>query len=317
MATLPHTSPGTWPQPATVEELGATALSSCVAAAGRYATLAKEMERHGQNELAAVFEQLVIEQKALERAILSQGVLPREGATHADASAWAGLEDVSDRDEEAQNPHLSTPYKARAFAVRNAERAFRFYSYIAATAASNAMRNLAEWLATEELAEAEQQRVRRRRAYHARRAGGDAAPPPNPRQINSLANLLAAAMVVERRVSRHIAGAMAAGADLLSLADQMRRHVDDLARARNACSDPGPPAAWETAPLTEVGTPEKVGDAKTRSREIRLALTESERAFAFYNTVVSTTSNETVMLEAQRLSQNILQVISTLSTYKA
>jgi len=292
-------------------------LASCAAAAGRYAALAEDMGRHGQSELAAVFGQLAIEQEALERAILGRGARAREGTVQAGPAAWAGPEGAGDRDEEAQNPHLSTPYKALAFAVRNAEHAFHFYSYVTATATSDAMRAMAEWLALKELAQAARLRRRRRQVYHARRVAGGAAPSPNPRQINSLADLLTAAIVMERQVFRHLAGAVAAGADLLSLADQVRRHVDDLARAWNACSDPGPFAAREIANLAELATPEKDDDEEAVYREIDLALAASERAFAFYNTVVSTTSNETVMLEAQRLSQNILKVISTLRSYEA
>ncbi len=281
MPTRPHTLSRTWPEPATVEELGATALASCAGAAGRYTALAEEMERHGQRELAAAFEQLARDQKALEQAILDRGARPREGAVHAGPAAWAGTEDADGHDEEALNPHLSTPYKALAFAVRNAEQAFRFYSYVTATAGGDAMRVLAEWLAKEELAQAARLRRRRRRAYHARRAAGGTARAPNPRHVDSLADLLAAAAAMERRISDHLAKAAAAAAAL---------------------------AGFET--------PGKDGDEETLSRETRLALAQGERAFAFYSAVVDTASDEAVMLEAQRLSQDALRVISTLRTTK-
>jgi hypothetical protein len=292
-------------------------LASCAAAAGRYAALAEDMESHGQSELAAVFEQLAIEQKALKRAVLSRSAWVGEGAVQAGPAAWAGPEGAGDRDEEAQNPNLSTPYKALAFAVRNTEHAFRFYSYVAATATSDAMCALAEWLAMEELAQAAQLRRRRRQAYHARRAVGGAARSLNPLQVNSLADLLAAATIMERHIFRHLAGAAAAGADLLILVNQVRGHVDYLTHALSACGDPDPSSDWEIENLVEVGTPKMGGDEETRSREIRLGLAESERAFAFYDTVVNTTSNEAVLFEAQRLSQDALQVIFTLRSYKA
>jgi len=317
MARAPHILPMAWLRPLTVEELGATALASCIAAAGHYAALAEEMGRHGQSELAAVFERLAVEQKALQRAIVGRGARPREDTAQAASAAWAGAQGFSDRDEEAQNPHLSNPYKALAFAVRNAERAFRFYSYVAATAESDSMRTLAEWLATEELARAAQLRVRRRRAYHTRRAAGRAARAPDPKLVDSVADLLLAAAVMERRISRHLADAAAAGAGLSSLADKVRRHADDLTRAPNGRGPPGPAMTRAVAGLAEAAAPAAGGDEKTPFRAVGLALAEGERAFAFYSAVVGTAANETVMLEAQRLSRNALDVISILRSHTA
>lgn len=70
------------------------------------------------------------------------------------------------------------------------------------------------------------------------------------------------------------------------------------------------------ADLAEADTPERGGDKEALSQEISLAFTEGERAFAFYNAVFRTASTEAVMLEAQRLSQDTLHVISTLRSYR-
>jgi hypothetical protein len=330
MATLPHTSPQAWPQPATIEELGSTALTLSTAAATRFKALSEEMERYGRSELAAVFDRLAAEQNSMTRAILDRGSWQPEGAPHASNVSWdtsngAGLEGASDLDDEARNPHLSSPYKALAFAVRMAERDFRFYSYVAAMAANDDVRRLAEWLATEGLTLAGQRRARRRGAYHAQRGADDsgaddnggAARALNPILVDSMADLLSAATVMEQRMAQRLASAVAAGAELAPLSGQVRLHVDELTLALRVCGDPCSSPEWAPADFTDTGTPRNRGDEGTPARDIGFALAEGERAFAFYSAVVSTASNEAVMLEAQRLSQDILPVIAALRAYRA
>jgi rubrerythrin len=64
---------------------------------------------------------------------------------------------------------LLNPYQALAFAVRNEERAFAFYTYVAAGADDQAVRMLAEDLARDELDHASRLRRFRRRAFHRNR----------------------------------------------------------------------------------------------------------------------------------------------------
>ena len=66
--------------------------------------------------------------------------------------------------EEEAASHLLTPYRALALAVRNEDRAFALYSYIAADAPDEATRKLAEELAKDELEHAHLLR-RERTAY--------------------------------------------------------------------------------------------------------------------------------------------------------
>ena len=60
----------------------------------------------------------------------------------------------------------SVPYQALAFAVRNEERAFAFYTYVSAETVDHGVRALAEDLARDELDHASRLRRLRRRAFH-------------------------------------------------------------------------------------------------------------------------------------------------------
>jgi rubrerythrin len=78
-------------------------------------------------------------------------------------------------DEAGARSALLTPYWALAIAVRNKERAFAFYTYVAAQTASAPIRALAEDLARHELEHAAFLRGERRRAFRRE--------PPTPLQI--------------------------------------------------------------------------------------------------------------------------------------
>lgn len=61
---------------------------------------------------------------------------------------------------------LTTPYRALAMAVRNEERAFAFWSYVAAYSKDSEIKQAAEAMAREELGHVSTMRKERRRAYH-------------------------------------------------------------------------------------------------------------------------------------------------------
>jgi rubrerythrin len=69
-------------------------------------------------------------------------------------------------DEEEVRQAVASAYQALAFAVRSEERAFAFYTYVAAAADNQAVRMLAEDLARDELSRAARLRRLRRRAFH-------------------------------------------------------------------------------------------------------------------------------------------------------
>jgi rubrerythrin len=91
-------------------------------------------------------------------------------------------------DEEGARSVLLTPYRALAIAVRNKERAFAFYTYVAAQTARAPIQALAEDLARDELKHAAILRGERRRAFRRERPSSL----QTPADVNSLKTLSAA-----------------------------------------------------------------------------------------------------------------------------
>jgi rubrerythrin len=88
---------------------------------------------------------------------------------HAPRSIEVGWDLPPTYDEDEARGATLSAYQALAFAVRNEERAFGFYTYVAAEAQNPAIRALAESLARDELQHAAMLRHHRRRAFHAQR----------------------------------------------------------------------------------------------------------------------------------------------------
>lgn len=128
------------------------------------------MRASGQTGLAEVFDALVREEQGhlgnVERWIESSGT----------ASASRQLpEPLFDNEGAALvAPELLDAYRAFAMAVRNEERAFVFWTYVSAHAASQDIRSASERMAREELGHVATLRRERRRAFHALRATREA-----------------------------------------------------------------------------------------------------------------------------------------------
>ena len=134
-------------------------------AAARYRALSARMARQGDEELAAQFEALA----HMEDRHASQiGDRSQTLFGHRPDPARVKWETPPGFDEdEARGAEISA-YQALAFAVRNEERAFAFYSYLSAEAKHDEIRALAEDLARDELQHAALLRQYRRRAFHDR-----------------------------------------------------------------------------------------------------------------------------------------------------
>lgn len=148
-----------------IEEIVVTAHALEDAAARRYRKLALAMREVDHEDVAQVFDELTVEEETHRGHVekMASTLLPRlptEAVMH-----WV-LPETFGADE-AGPPALLTPYKALSIAVRAEERAFAFWSYVAANAAADPIRSLAETLARQELRHASKLRVARRRAYHA------------------------------------------------------------------------------------------------------------------------------------------------------
>lgn len=145
------------------DELMAVARALEQEAARRYRELAARMRLRREERVALLFDFLAsVEDKHAEAAAMSM-IEADEPAIVPERVAWDMPESF---DEEEGSSHLLTPYRALAVAVRNEERAFAFYSYVAAEAPDDAARQLAEELARDELAHAFLLRRERRKAYH-------------------------------------------------------------------------------------------------------------------------------------------------------
>jgi rubrerythrin len=168
-------------------------------AASRYAELADEMRRQNKPDLSAVFTQLAAAEREHVGRVTrwSQSRLGRE--PDPALVRWEAPKTFeAEAAEEIRTSRLMTPYRALSIAVRNEERAFAFWSYVAAFAEDPEIKTAAETMAREELGDVSTLRKERRRAYHrehdSMRGQSNAAP---GRQVD--------AGVLERRLITHLA----------------------------------------------------------------------------------------------------------------
>ena len=205
-----------------------------------------------------------------------------------------------------RDPRLLTPYRALGVAVHNEERAFGFYSYVAANTEDEAVRRQAEAFAREELGHAAWLRQERRRAYHAEgrgrrwRLGGD--------RPSSPAAFLATAAALERALAeRHAACAarLRAAGDpaAAAVAEVARLDGEEAARLERSV----PPAAERAAvvpPPADALTP------------VDCAL-DLEEAYEAYAAAADALVTEEALREAQALAQSAVARIGRLRGWPA
>ncbi|NVO12456.1 MAG: ferritin family protein [Rhodoplanes sp.] len=211
------------PPPAPVRsmtELFAIAQAMETDAVAYYNAMAVAMRQRGSAALADVFDRLA----AVERGHVAQvddwsrrqhGAVPEPTRLR-----WSPPDTFDVPAGEASRSRLITPYGALAAAVRQEERAFTFWSYVAAEAADDEVRRAAEHMALEELEHVAILRRERRSAWHAER--GTRAP---SRHL-TLADLAER----ERAIAALLAAApeQIAGARRPELAEQARQAVTRL-----------------------------------------------------------------------------------------
>ncbi|MFD2249453.1 rubrerythrin [Pseudochelatococcus lubricantis] len=224
-------------------ELMATASSIAEDAASRYEAQAGRMRRAGADALASAYDELARQQREQIGRSLSRFV----GATHAAACLLAVEGLLDDEGTDAAAVELLDPYRIFAVAVRNCERAFAFWSYVAAQASSAEVRQAAEYLAGRELERVAWLRRRRRSSYHALRGRADRRAAVPDAMESRLAALLAEKMAT-------CDGDDAGRRELEALARQTRERAAQLARAPFDPSLPSlkhepllPDAAWNGA----------------------------------------------------------------------
>lgn len=150
-----------------LDELFALANAMEQEAADRYVELAGEMQRQGRLDLAAVFTQLAAAEREHVDSVTRWSQARTGRAPDPTLVRWQAPQTFeSDAASEIQGSRLMTPYRALSMAVRNEERAFAFWSYVAAFTDNAEVKAASETMAREELGHVATLRKERRRAYH-------------------------------------------------------------------------------------------------------------------------------------------------------
>lgn len=272
------------------EQLIAIAHAMELEAARRYRELAVRMRIQNEEPLGALFTFLAeIEDKhAAEVEARAAGITghPPDPTN----MPWEVPENFDE--EEARGAGLS-PYRALAIAVRNEERAFVFYTYVAASAATPALQRLAEQFALDELGHAGLLRRERRKAW---RRQEPALRPLTATQPETVDELLALTIPMERAAAaahRALAMRLATleGSAVAALFDHAADEEDDLGRALAAQL---PHAA--VSPLQSM-----------HAVSVRDGLKILEDAFERYTDIAEKATDEATLLEAQVLAEHALR----------
>ena len=278
------------PQIGSTGELLALAHAMEAEAVRRYQDLAQRMRNQGEAGLAATFTLLAeMEARHVEQVEARARELTGRLPDHA-LIRWE-LPDNFDADA-ARSATLS-PYRALAIAVRNEERAFAFFSYLAAEAPNQAIRSLAETFAKEELDHAARLRHERRRAWRSEHARAPSHPASRP---GSLDDLLAQAVPRER----------AAAAAHRALAAANRAHSQPVTAAlfETAAADED---ALATELAARLGSRAAAPAAELHARSVFEGLGLLEDAFDRYADAADHATDENMLQEAQRLAAHALQ----------
>ncbi len=153
-----------------LDELFALASAMEQEAATKYAELAAEMQHQNKFDLAAVFTQLAAAERDHVDSVTRWSQSCRGKAPDPALVRWEAPETFDvESSAEIRTSRLMTPYRALSMAVRNEERAFAFWSYLAAFSEDAEIKKAAEAMAREELGHVSILRKERRRAYHRER----------------------------------------------------------------------------------------------------------------------------------------------------
>lgn len=276
-----------------------------------YADLAAVMQRRGHGEVAGLFGRLASE------SVLQQTKFEGWSRSLAKARQAARTPDhyvpaPSDDAAEDLDPDIATPYQALATAVCNAEEAFRFYSHFASSAEGETVRAQAEALAKDALNHAALLRRERRRAYRSQLHHPASIQLPTPSLVETLADLLFVACIIEREIESCLTAVASRQSDLEPLCEAVRDDNKALEEESLAAGRPRHALDLFYQQHTTAQMRQAEGRA-TVAGSLERALAESKRAFAFYDAVVAEATKETVMLKAQSLSETALSRITVLA----
>lgn len=202
-------------------------------AATQYAELAGQMRALDLPKVAAVFEHLAAEERGHAGKVEGWARSETGAAPDPARLRWQPPETFGREDAGAMaSSRLASAYRALSMAVRNEERAFALWTYIAAQADDPAIQAAAERMAAEELRHAAMLRQERRRAFHDERATSSAPRlPPEARAAEAERGLAAtlAALAEAEQAARH--------------AEEFRRLATEAATRSGMPARPPPPGA--------------------------------------------------------------------------
>jgi rubrerythrin len=301
----------------TTGDLMSIALQAEREAIRRYSQLSARMREVGNVSAAALFERMVIEEQEHERLLLEW--MARESIDEnpdIGPISWSDPQVATTYNDEARNPHRSTPYKALAFAVHNEEIAFRFYTHVAAESDNEVVCKYAEILAREELGHAALLRAERRRAYHAERDTGSLEPVLDPRTVHNEADLLAAAIHIDRNLADTMGLITADSPLLLSLARETKQQISDNENALGSLAHNNNQLPGEDicTKLEQLKSYAAQMEKKSNSPDSNLQQLSFlfDRSFAFFDAIVESAADESIMLAAQKLTASALDRIGVL-----
>lgn len=229
-----------------LEELFAIAAAMEQEAAARYAEIAVRMRQEGDPALAEVFERLSTDEQGHLDNVVQWSEKTKGRKPDSALIRWELPETFDDEGAAMAHPRLLSAYRALSMAVRNEERAFAFWSYVAAHAESSEIRQAAEAMAHEELGHVAILRRERRSAFHAERkqmhAGAEdknngTDPATLERTLADLLDTRAAEAPSEE------------GARLRTFAQEARSHADELERFPIPMRVADPATALESDPV--------------------------------------------------------------------
>lgn len=272
------------PRVKSLEDLNALAIILERRAAERFRLLAAAMAARGRMELSELFKQLAQEEARHEAALRQAAPALDDGALEG---RWPDELGEAPRQPDASQLAGASVYQCLADAVRNEEKAFRFFSYVAANSKDEALRSRAETLAKEELAHAALLRQARRTAYHRQKRLTQLW--PNGRKVTTMAELRRSAVARELALQQRL--------EALPLEVTTARALEHAAKRIRALLAPEPEhsAAERTDPPPS--SPEDTCAA----------------AFEFYDQVARAARDEALMLCAQSLSEIALERIVLLA----
>lgn len=206
-----------------MEELLAIAYAMEQEAMAEYSGLAERMRREGRPNLAGVFDLLAGEESHHLDSVVHWSERMIGHSPDLSKIRWDLGETFDDEGASEIAPELLSAYRAFSMAVRNEERAFLFWTYVAAHATTHELREAAEAMAKEELGHVATLRRERRAAFHRERTASTGNQPATVASLEAeLAHLL------ETIASRAPAGDTAR---LHELAAEARERANSLANA--------------------------------------------------------------------------------------